>query len=187
MTFEENHLFHVFNRGNNMEKLFHSRNNYLLFLSKVRKFILPYCDIVAWCLMPDHFHLLVKVNYLVKDGILINFAIGRMLSSYAQAINKQFDRKGSLFQEHTKAINMTYPEKISPSWYQSFGITVINRYLPERAYPKLCFEYIHNNPVKAGLVDNASDWEFSSLQDYLSQRRGTLINREIGNKICNPD
>ena len=48
--------------------------------------------------------------------------------------------------------------------------------ISEKEYLKACFNYIHQNPVKAGLVKNAEDWEFSSFRDYLGFRNGNLVN-----------
>lgn len=46
-------------------------------------------------------------------------------------------------------------------------------------YPQVCFNYIHNNTVKAGLVDKSVDWEFSSAMDYFVKRKGTLVNESV--------
>lgn len=56
---------------------------------------------------------------------------------------------------------------------------IINNHLPEKQYPQICFDYIHQNPVKANLVKNAIDWEFSSAKDYAGLRNGKLINKDI--------
>jgi len=61
MFFEEGNLYHIFNQGNNREKIFFSRDNYIFFLEKIKKYIIPHADIIAWCLMPNHFHLMVYV------------------------------------------------------------------------------------------------------------------------------
>ena len=62
MIIEPNHIYHIYNQGNNRQKIFFNRENYLYFLKKVKQHILPYADILAWCLMPNHFHLLVAVR-----------------------------------------------------------------------------------------------------------------------------
>jgi len=71
MQFATNHIYHIYNRGNNSQPIFFSRENYLFFLQKVKTYVLPYSDILAWCLMPNHFHLMVYVNHVeveVRDG-----------------------------------------------------------------------------------------------------------------------
>jgi len=63
MQFEKTHIYHIYNQGNNRQKIFFDRENYLFFLRKVGIYILPYADIIAWCLMPNHFHFMVLVNH----------------------------------------------------------------------------------------------------------------------------
>ncbi|MCK5170586.1 MAG: hypothetical protein KAQ75_11970 [Bacteroidales bacterium] len=60
MCFEKDKTYHVYNRSNNT--VFYNERNYLFFLSKVKSQIAPVADILAWCLMPNHFHLLIVAN-----------------------------------------------------------------------------------------------------------------------------
>ena len=64
MQFEQGYIYHIFNQGNNRQNVFFNRENYLYFLKKIWKYIIPYCDVLAYCLMPNHFHLMVLVNEL---------------------------------------------------------------------------------------------------------------------------
>jgi putative transposase len=101
-----------------------------------------------------------------------------MLRTYARAIQKQEEMVGSLFQEHTKAVCLTKSEGNSFSWYYE-DYELQDSWMSNRKdYPTACFEYIHENPVKASLCLNAVDWEFSSAPDYFANRNGKLINRE---------
>lgn len=80
MILEKKILYHIYNQGNNRQKIFFSRDNYLYFLEKVNKLLLPYVDVIAWCLMPNHFHFLVYVkeypqvcwNYIHNNPIEAN-------------------------------------------------------------------------------------------------------------------
>ena len=194
MQFAKTHIYHVYNRGNNSQTLFFSRENYLFFLKKIKTCILPYADILAWCLMPNHFHLMVYVNEveleispeneqmgqynrLIKKRLL-NDSISVMLRSYTRAIQKQNNMTGSLFQHRTKAVCLSEINGITPAWFQSKYCTTINITDPEKEYPQVCFNYIHQNPVRSGLVKTPSAWEFSSYPDYCGIRNGKLINRE---------
>ncbi|MEM1123548.1 MAG: hypothetical protein AAGJ18_24125 [Bacteroidota bacterium] len=56
MTFYENQLFHIYNQGNNQRPLFYSDENYEFFLWKMRAYLLPFGDLVSYCLMPNHYH-----------------------------------------------------------------------------------------------------------------------------------
>src|SRR5436190_13909171 len=102
MIFESNQLYHIYNRSINKEFLFYSRENYLFFLKKARTQLSAHCDFLAYCLMPNHFHFLIHTNENLAENNFKN-AIGAWLRSYAQAINNQQGREGSLFQQHTKA------------------------------------------------------------------------------------
>ncbi len=200
MDFEKGHIYHIYNQGNNRQKIFFNRENYLFFLSKIKKHILPYADIFAWCLMPNHFHLMVLVNKIEirshnSQGVTwshpltkprsLNNSIGIMLRSYTRAINKQEKRSGSLFRETTKAECLTCTKESPPSWFMNNGTAQINISLPEKQYPQLCFNYIHLNPVRAGLVKNIDDWEFSSAKDYFGLRDGKIINNNKANEFLN--
>jgi len=198
MEFEVGHLYHIYNQGNNRRKVFFVRDNYLFFLNKMKHHLLPYADILAWCLMPNHFHIMAHVNRVnlsvpIIDGVntdgvtpshpvskerTLNESIGIMLRSYTRAINKRYNRSGALFREETKAICLTKNDKLSAAWFTSLGVTNLNVDSPESQYPNQCFRYILSNPLRAGLVKSAIDWEFSSYADLVGQRDGQLISRE---------
>jgi Transposase and inactivated derivatives len=198
MIFEEENLYHIYNQGNNRQSIFFSRDNYLFFLKKVREYILPHADILAWCLMPNHFHLMVYLHTLVidvdadSDGFTqsetvtkhkqlkqrdFNASIGLMLRSYTRAINKQEDMSGSLFRSSTKAQCLTKQEGLTPAYFSTAFGTQINTHYQEQEYPQVCFNYIHLNPTSANLVKDTREWEFSSAIDYLGIRNGKLINK----------
>jgi putative transposase len=220
MIFKEGLIYHIYNQGNNRGRIFFTRENYFFFLRKIRQHILPFSDILAWCLMPNHFHallifkfwphgirhnnilswcehfpwlfhLMVYVNTIdvlipYNDGVplshpvikkqTLNSSIGIMLRSYTRAVNKQEDRSGALFREETKAICLNEINDVTPNWFESDGITSFNIRQYENEYPQVCFNYIHQNPVKAGLVKTPGEWEFSSLADIIGLRDDKLIN-----------
>ena len=200
MQLEANNIYHVFNRGNNSQKIFFNRDNYLFFLKKINTHITPFAEILAWCLMPNHFQLMIYINNLKieleqkmseskdKYGVLwgtiskkeqnLNQSIAIMLRSYTRAINKQENRSGSLFQMTTKATCLTDNSEITPAWFQTNFGTIIHIEDVDKSYPQVCFNYIHLNPVTAKLVENKNDWEFSSYRDHAGLRNGKLINRE---------
>ncbi len=192
MEFEVGHLYHIYNQGNNRQRVFFTRENYLYFLEKIAQHVTPYADIVAWCLMPNHFHLMVHVNHtslsVPIEGVTqshpfnkertLNDSIGIMLRSYTRAINKKYKRSGALFRQETKAICLTRNDELTQAWFVFDGISSINTTPPEMQYPNLCYSYILRNPVKDGLVASNEEWEFSSYLDIVGKRQGKLINRE---------
>jgi putative transposase len=67
MQLEEGHVFHIYNQGNNRQRIFFEEENYQFFIKKMQVHLLPYCNILAYCLMPNHFHWMVEVLRLVVD------------------------------------------------------------------------------------------------------------------------
>ncbi len=209
MKFEKGYIYHIYNQGNNRQRIFFNSENYLFFLNKIKTHITPYADILAWCLMPNHFHLMVLVNEVSlplnklsmsskyiepnsSEGVAqseplanrtLNQTIGIMLRSYTNAINKQENFTGSLFRRTTKAECINCPNGIAPSFYNTEFATKILVSNPEIQYLQVCFEYIHKNPVNAGLVKEETEWEFSSAQDYAGIRNGILVNKKIAQEF----
>lgn len=182
MNLEKGYLYHIYNQGNNQRKIFFKQENYIFFLKKIKIHLSPYVDVIAWCLMPNHFHLMVLVKDDLSEGFIlsetlttktINDSIGVMLRSYTRAINKQENFSGSLFRKETKAECVN-----SPSFKFSQGFT-LSETLTEKQYPQVCFDYIHQNPVKAGIVKKAEDYEFSSAKDYAGLRNNKLTNKKV--------
>jgi len=212
MKYHPNQIYHVFNQGNNRERIFFEEENYRYFLEKVRKYLLPLADLLCYCLMPNHFHFLLVPNEkagepsaAVKprgklEGTLgvkqlegtsevpsnlsydrqerLSQAIGTLLSSYTKAVNKKYNRSGSLFRGKTK---------VKDGWIDEV-ITVDgpNRHLFFRAendYARQCFAYIHQNPVQAGLVQTTTDWPYSSASDYAGLRNETLCNQALASML----
>jgi putative transposase len=140
VKFEPEHFYHTYNRGNNKQLIFFEAENYLYFLRKMRTHITPHAKILAWCLMPTHFHWLFYVPaYSPETDYPLNLEVGTLLSSYTKGINKKYERTGSFFQQKTKAVKIDY-----------------------RNYIATCFHYIHRNPIEAGLVKKPELWRYSS-------------------------
>lgn len=186
MIFEEEHLYHVYNRSLNNRILFPKDENYLYFLKKIRLHLVPHCNIIAYCLMPNHFHIMlhttdIEIKITNRNDELknrsINYSIGILLRSYTNALQKQEVFNGSLFQQHTRAICLTKTTELSPSYLNTISGSKLLRGLPEEQYPQLCFNYIHDNPKKSNLVKQNIEWRYSSAQDYAGLRSGNLISR----------
>lgn len=167
MNFSAGHIYHVYNRGNDKQIIFPQERNYIYFLQKVRKYINPHCDILAWALMPNHFHFMIHANErtelpsvktLSMNALSEGFRL--MLSSYSKGVNKQEGRTGNLMTQNTHAKCVFEPE---------CGVN----------YVGACFTYIHQNPVRAGIVDDMEKWDYSSYKDYAGLRNGGLCNKEL--------
>jgi len=132
-------IYHIYNRGNNKQKIFFTKKNYLFFLQKVKAELKPFSDIICYCLMPNHFHFMLS-TFNNFDEEKFNNGYRILLSSYTKAINVQENRTGSLFQQNSKAKCLT-----ALSNYKSNN------------YGLVCFNYIHQNPLNAGLVSKMED------------------------------
>jgi putative transposase len=172
MNFLPNEVYHIYNRGNNKQKIFFNDENYLFFLKKIGAQIKPYCEILCWCLMPNHFHLIISANeesckprkaFGNSSIHELSYRIGILLSSYSQAVNKQNKTIGSLFQQKTKSKILSIKENPkSPDDY------LVN-----------AMHYCHKNPTEAGLVMKIEDWPYSSFLDYCGLRNGKLCNKNL--------
>ncbi len=179
MNFVFENLYHVYNQGNNKETIFLCDEDYKIFLRLVKRLISPHCEILAWCLMPNHFHLMIYIKddrmKLVQGNLELDplaNGIRKLLSGYARIFNKKYDRSGSLFRQKTKAKNLSDIEIRSGD-----RLNLSSDYLN-------CFLYIHQNPLAALLVKDLKDWPWSSYPDYADLRKGTLCNKEIAFKFC---
>jgi putative transposase len=140
-------FYHVYNRGHGGAWIFIETKNYIFFLNRFRKYVADqHATVIAYVLMPNHYHFLLEI---ISDGFphaFQNFTI-----SYVKSINTRYQRKGTLFQGAFQA-----------------------KLIDKDEYLLHLSRYIHFNPVKAGLVKQPQDYIFSSYQEYVGERNGTL-------------
>jgi len=152
-------FYHLFNRANSQQdSLFFQDRNYRYFLQKWSDY-LNCLEVWSYFLIPNHFHFLVRVKQ--TNTISPSEAWRRFSITYTQAINKQEQRRGSLFQEHPKHLHIKS-----------------DNHLLE------LIRYIHNNPIHHGLTTTAMEWRYSSYQAILSSAK-TKIDSEIGKLLSN--
>ena len=151
-------IYHIYNRGNNYEEIFYEERNYSYFLRLVERYILPIAIVYAYCLIPNHFHLVLK--FRKTDGLPEKYRTGNrkiyhafsdMFNAYVKSINKAYGRRGSLFQKVLK-------RKVISDDYQLREV----------------IRYVHRNPIKHGLKDNVSDYVHSSYNDIVNRRTGIV-------------
>ena len=166
--------YHIYNRAVGKEKGFVEEKNYFFFLRKLKQYITPIANVYAYCLLPNHYHLFVKIKtqqaielYKLQlsehNKVLGNFEtiesfivkqFSNMNNSYTKSFNKTYDRKGKLF-------------------LQSFKRKEVDS---DEYFTKL-IHYIHNNPVHHQLTKFIKDWKHSSYNTFLSTNT-TLLKRE---------
>ena len=160
MELTDGNVFHIYNRGNQQQKIFFSDANYLFFLRKMTTGLLPYCDLLAYCLMPNHFHLLVRIKPSIEGGCenanQFSDSLAVLLRSYTRAMQRQESFTGSLFQQNTKS-----------------------KILNDENDVLTCFNYIHQNPVKANLAKKPSGWKYSSAFAYKNTFSESMCNHQL--------
>lgn len=157
LVFEK--YYHIYNHANGDENLFREQKNYEYFLEKYNQHINPIAETIAWCLIPNHFHLLVKIRTeneiastfpkfetLEKFEDKTNFLskqFANFFSSYTQSFNKIYERRGSLFLKNFKR-----KEIIDENYFRNLIL------------------YIHLNPLKHGFTDDILGWKWNSYQSF---------------------
>ncbi len=152
-AFVSGNYYHVFNRGANRENIFFSETNFIYCLKLIQKYVKKYdVTVIAYCLMPNHYHLLLRQDSEVSLSKFVNV----LFNAYVQAVNNQLGRKGTLFEGRFRHVHVDRDE-----------------YLVH-----LC-RYIHLNPVKAHLVSRPEDWVYSNYREWVGLRQGSLKNTEF--------
>lgn len=176
--FPEGEYFHIFNKSISNYQIFRKdflKDRMLMCLNYYNRPIIPYClssylrhhqvplDIlelkekalvkfVAYCIMPDHYHLLIK--------ILINNSLSKYINdfenSYSRFFNIVNDRKGPLWQNPYKYVRITTNEQL---------LHVIR--------------YIHLNPTSSSLVQKPEDWLYSSYKQYITSSNLLINSNDI--------
>ncbi len=155
--------YHIYNRGINGETIFKQERNYPYFLEKYAKYIPCVADTLAYCLLGNHFHLLIRTkgqneilasqdigpdnkkvsldgkSVLEQSSWLVSNAFSSLFKSYSQSINKDFHRTGALFERPFRRKEVTN-----------------GHYLAKVIY------YIHANPQKHGFCSDFRDYAHSS-------------------------
>jgi REP element-mobilizing transposase RayT len=164
---QPNNYYHIYNRGINGQNIFLEAKNYEYFLKKYSQYIFPFFDTFAYCLLKNHFHVLVQaksendIRLYLKDqhkeksnSWILSNAFSSLFKSYAQAINKQYERTGGLFEEPFQRIEVA-----------------------SDAYFSHLIYYIHSNPQKHNFVSDFKDYEHSSYHSHLLAK-ATKLKRE---------
>jgi REP element-mobilizing transposase RayT len=183
---DQGSFYHIYNRGNNKENIFFEEKNYQHFLKLFDQYLSPYIDVYAYCLMPNHFHFLIRVktaeeqvpewktsevlktsevssatsevlqNRGSKKLTPIEKAFKDFFISYAKSINKALGRTGSLFQSKFKKKEIT-----------------------DNAYFTSIIQYIHFNPIKARLCNTCSEYKYSSYNAIINAGNTKLKRQEV--------
>lgn len=138
----ESGFYHILLRGINRQHIFEEESDYTYFLKGLHNLKTDLAFAVyAYCLMSNHVHLLLRE----KQAGDISLIMKRLLTKYAMYFNRKYQRNGALIANR----------------YKSVPVEVDEYFIP-------LLRYIHQNPLKAGLVDKLETYPFSSYREYLS-------------------
>ncbi len=153
----ENKYYHIFNRGNNHEQLFYKQYDYRFFLKIYFQMSTAVIDTFTFCLLPNHFHFLIRVreNSCIKETA--SNQLRKLFIIYAMYLNRRIGRDGSLFTKNFRRIEIT-----------------------SNSYLKRLMFYIHFNPQKHGMINNFTEYPFSSYNLYAKRSRSIPLEREEG-------
>ena len=135
--------YHIYNRGNNGEDIFIEDQNYPYFLELLKRHIIPVAHILSYCLLKNHFHLLINTKTVEDKKISQSFS--NLFNAYAKAINKKYSRNGSLFQRKFKRIKVDNED-----------------------YLRKLVIYINLNPVHHGFCEDYKSYKHSSFKGLIS-------------------
>jgi REP element-mobilizing transposase RayT len=163
ISFDPGVSYHLYNRGVNRQEIFFENRNYMYFLFNIERYLLPAADLLGYCLMPNHYHLLIYIpetsEVLTTSEVTstseVSKAMMRLSVSYTKTINFHYDRVGPLFQGAFQA-----------------------KTVDTDVYLSHLLGYIHLNPVTSGLVDSPEEWIYSSYHDYLDLDPFKLVHRK---------
>jgi len=142
---------HVTQRGNRRQRVFFNDDDYAHYLELIAQGCLnAQTECLAYCLMPNHVHLVLKPN--AENGL--RTALAEAHRHYTRRINFRHDWRGHLWQER----------------FHSFPMNEVHLYAAVR--------YIELNPVRANLVSRVDDWKWSSARAHLKGRNDALVNVE---------
>jgi putative transposase len=146
-------IYHIYNRGVNHVPIFANEGNYIYLLRKVKGLARnTRVTVLAYCLMPNHYHFVLR-----QDGdVSLSRLVQRLFGAYTQAFNRQQSRSGPLFEGRFRHVHVNRDEYVI----------------------HLC-RYVHLNPVQAGLVARPEQWIYSNYLEWIGQRPGTLVDTDF--------
>ena len=151
--FVRDNYYHIYNRGANRQSIFADDEDFVDFLQRLKKFVQnSMVQTIAYCLLPNHFHLLVRQDADIEAGLAVQYTC----NGYAQRFNARHQRQGTIFQGRYRA------EQIS-----------------QRDHLRHLCRYIHVNPVRHGLATSPELWPYSNYLDWIGRRDGTLVDRDF--------
>lgn len=155
--FESGCYYHVYNCAVGKDLLFYQERNYIYFLKKYHQYLSEYIETYVYCLIPNHFHFLIRIpDDLAEPDKIVSEAFRRFGISYSQSINKQQERKGTLFMRPFKRKKINSDDQLTAVIY-----------------------YIHFNAVHHRIIEDLNQYKWSSYASFLSTKSTNLQRAEV--------
>jgi putative transposase len=153
VTFTQGSYYHIYNRGARRVSIFREARNYA-YVTRLMQQVAKECQltVLAYCLLPNHYHWLVRQDGETPAGTLPR----RVFGSYSQAYNRAYAESGTLFQG-------------------PYAVRLVDT---DTYLLHIC-RYIHANPVKHGIAATLDAWPYSNYLEWLDQRSGMLVDRQF--------
>ena len=156
---EPGKTYHIYTHANGFENLFQSQENYRYFLRRYEHFIPCVADTLAWCLMPNHIHFLARIK--TEEEIEQAFGKFETFQKLERRVSKQF---ANLFSSYTQAYNKMYSRRGS-LFIHSFK----RKEITSDSYLTNIIFYIHTNAMLHGFVKEFEAWPWSSYHGFLNE------------------
>ena len=151
--------YHVVFRGINRQHLFEEESDFLYFLESLKQLKAEMLfELHAYCLMSNHVHLLMREKQIGDISVIMK----RLLTKYVMYFNRKYERSGALIASRYKSVPVEIDEYFVPLMY-----------------------YIHQNPIRAGIVKKPEEYRFSSYNDYV--QGGNLTDTSFSLKMLGRD
>lgn len=188
---EYNKYYHIYNSGINSCNLFEHKINYEYFIELYKKYINPIAKTYAWCLMPNHFHLLIRIKdekeigcykplHINSDGSIdsVRFQTTNDLSEFEEPERVKKPNPTShfshLFNTYAKYFNNKF-NRHGSLFEKPFHRNLITN----ENYLKYLVYYIHHNPVHHGFTEDINGYQWSSYPSILSSKKTKLERKEV--------
>jgi putative transposase len=175
-TLQLDTIYHIYQRGNNRQRIFFRPDNYRHFLHLYSKYILPVAQTYAYCLLPNHVHFALRTYSEAEQRVVHQQTCEVLETSQVSPFKlRQPSRQfAHLFNAYAKGINKQ--EQRSGGLYEGrFGRKPIS----SARYIHTLIRYIHHNPQRHGLVEDFRDWPYSSYTAYLSDKPTKLARATV--------
>lgn len=177
-----NSVYHICTHAINNNNFFKENENYGFFLIKYQKYIYPIAETYTYCLLPNHFHFVIKfkkekallehfnkapddeATSKVTDKVpfieadlpgLLSQQFSNLFNAYTKSFNKKYNRRGTLFERNFRRYKIT-----------------------DRHYFKTAILYVLTNPVHHGFTNDFKDWAFTAYWEMFYEEAPYLINRD---------